>query len=85
MTVTNLLLLQVRQLELVRGHGASNTDLLLEEEAVVGTSIIVIIVICSIVGVTIIVALLFFVSPNQQLSSFSIMFYKMHQGALCTL
>ncbi|KAK4292782.1 hypothetical protein Pmani_034474 [Petrolisthes manimaculis] len=57
---------KVRQLELVRGHGASNTDLLLEEEAAVGTSLIVIIVICSIVGVTIIMALLFFMLVKRR-------------------
>lgn len=47
------------QLEVVRPDESTNQDQL--QEAAVGTSVIVIIVICSIVGVTIIFLLFFFV------------------------
>lgn len=52
-------LLKVMQLEVVRPDDSTNQDQL--QEAAVGTSVIVIIVICSIVGVTILFLLFFFV------------------------
>lgn len=60
MTHTNVHPTQVMQLEVVRPDESSSQDHV--QQAAVGTSVIVIIVICSIVGVTIIVALFFFVS-----------------------